>query len=58
MKPLFINREIIIEENHNTLEENEVLKNDPKETTEVFNNSYINIAVTQSAVLIPNVNTA
>ena len=31
-----------------TLEENGDLKNDPKETTEVFNNDYINTAQTIS----------
>ena len=30
-------------------EENGVLKNDPEETTEVFNNCYINIVETSSA---------
>ena len=47
IKPFFTNREIITNDSI-TLEENGVLKNDPKETTEVFNNYYINIVETTS----------
>ena len=47
IKPFFTNRGIITN-NSITFEENKVLKNDPKETTEVFNNCCINIADTTS----------
>ena len=47
IKPFFTNRGIITNDSI-TLEENGVLKNDPKEITEVFNNYYINIAETTS----------
>ena len=47
IKPLFTNRGIIANDSP-TLEENGDLKNDPKETTEVFNNYYVNIAETTS----------
>lgn len=47
MKPFFTNRAIIINDSI-TLEENEVLKNDPTETTEVFNKCSINIVETTS----------
>ena len=47
IKPFFTNREIITNDSI-TLEENGVLKNDPKETTEVFNNYYTNIVETTS----------
>ena len=42
IKPFFTNRGIITNDS-TTLEENGVLKIDPKKTTEVFNNYYINI---------------
>ena len=45
--PFFTNTGIITNDSI-TLEENRVLKNDPKETTEVFNNYYINIVETIS----------
>ena len=47
IKPFFTNRGIITNDSI-TLEENGVLKNDPKETTEVFNNYFINIVETTS----------
>ena len=47
IKPFFTNRGIIANDSI-TFEENVVLKNDPKEATEVFNNSYINIVETTS----------
>ena len=42
IKPFFANRGIVTNDS-TTLEENGVLKIDPKKTTEVFNNYYINI---------------
>ena len=61
IKPFFTNRGIITNDNI-TLEENGVLKNDPKETTEAFTNYYVNIVETTSgkrtpqlAIRIPNV---
>ena len=58
---LFTNNGIITNDNI-TLEENGVLKIDPKEIAEVFNNCCINIVETTSgkrpsstAILIPNV---
>ena len=47
MKPLFTYRGTITNDNI-ALEENVVLKNDLKETTEFFNNYYINIVETIS----------
>ena len=47
IKPFVANRGIITNVSI-TLEENRVLKSDPKETTEVFNNYYINIVETTS----------
>ena len=47
IKPFFTNRRIITNDSI-TLEENGVLKNDPTETTEVFNNYYVNIVETTS----------
>ena len=46
-QPFFTNRGIITNDGI-TLEENRVLKNDPKETTEVFNNYHMNIVETTS----------
>ena len=42
IKPFFTNRRMITNDSI-TLEENGVLKNDPKETTEAFINYFINI---------------
>ena len=47
MKPFFTNRGIITNDNI-TLGEYGVLKNNPKQTTEAFNNYYINIVGTTS----------
>ena len=47
IKPFFTNREIITNDSI-TLKENGVLKNDPKETIEVFNSYYVNIVETTS----------
>ena len=47
IKPFFTNRGIITNDSI-TLEGNRVLKKDPKETTEVFNNYYINTVETTS----------
>ena len=47
IKPFFTNRGIIANDSP-TLEENGDLKNNPKETTEVFSNYYVNIVETTS----------
>ena len=47
IKPFFTNRGIITNDTI-TIEENRHLNSDPKETTEVFNNYYVNIEKTIS----------
>ena len=48
-KPFFTNRGIIANDSI-TLEENGVLKNDPKERVEVFNNFYVYTLETTSGI--------
>ena len=54
IKPFFTNRGIMTNDSI-THEENEVLESDPKETTEVFNNYYINAVETTSGTQLSSI---